>query len=123
MNAVLASPGATTGLNAELELSPGGRVAIAVAPDGSLSIVAIAARGGRLVGTVTTKPGAPAGDLTPFVTGIDQSIALIAPVAGATTVELGVSDELRLAIRAAWSVLARTGAEVGAPWWPRRWTA
>ncbi len=113
VNAVLASPGATTGLNAELELSPGGRVAIAVAPDGSLSIVAIAARGGRLVGTVTTKPGAPAGDLTPFVTGIDQSIALIAPVAGATTVELGVSDELRLAIRAAWAALARTGAEVG----------
>ena len=111
--AVLATPGATTGLNAELENSPGGRIAIAVEPDGTLRIIAIAARGARLVGTVTTKPSAPAPDLTPYVAGIDQSIALIAPVAGATTVELGVSDVLRLAIRAAWVASGRTGAEIG----------
>ena len=113
VGAVLATPGATTGLNAELENSPGGRIAIAVGSDGTLRIIAIAARGARLVGTVTTKPGAPAPDLTPYVVGIDASIARIAPVAGATTAELGVSDALRLAIRAAWAASGRTGAEIG----------
>lgn len=111
--AVLATPGATTGLNAELQNSPGGRIAIAVEPDGTLRIITIAARGSRLVATVTTKPGAPAPDLTPYVAGIDQSIALIPPVAGATTVELGVSDAMRLAIRAAWAAAGRSGAEIG----------
>lgn len=111
--AVLATPGATTGLNAELQNAPGGRIAIAVAPDGTLRIITIAARGPRLVGTVTTKPGAPAPDLTPYVAGIDQSIALIPPVVGATTVEVGVSDAMRLAVRAAWAAAGRTGAEIG----------
>lgn len=111
--AVLATPGAITGLNAELQNAPGGRIAIAVAPDGTLRIITIAARGPRLVGTVTTKPGAPAPDLTPYVAGIDQSIALIPPVVGATTVEVGVSDAMRLAVRAAWAAAGRTGAEIG----------
>ena len=126
LGTVLATPGATTGLNAELENSPGGRIAIAVEPDGTLRIIVIAARGARLVGTVTTKPGAPAPDLTPHVAGLDQAISRIAPVAGASTVELGVSDAMRLAIRAAWVASGRTGAEIagsmlaatvdGTPW-------
>ena len=112
VDGVLAIQGATTGLNAELEVSPGSRVVIAVQPDGVLRIVTIAARGARLVGTVSTKPGAPAPDLTPYVLGIDQSVALIAPVAGATTVEIGVSDAMRLAIRASWAAAGRTGQEI-----------
>jgi hypothetical protein len=126
LGTVLATPGATTGLNAELENAPGGRIAIAVEPDGTLRIIVIAARGARLVGTVTTKPGAPAPDLTPHVAGLDQAISRIAPVVGASTVELGVSDAMRLAIRAAWVASGRTGAEIagsmlaatvdGTPW-------
>ena len=113
VTAVLGTPGATGALNAELQSSPGGRMVIAVQPDGSLRMVAIAARAQRLVATITTKPSSPAPDLTPYVAGTDAAIALIAPVAGATTVETGVSDAMRLAIRAAWVASGRTGAEVG----------
>ena len=111
--AVLAVPGATTGLAAELENTPGGRIEVAVMPDGSLRTLAIASRGSRLVATVVVQPSGPPPDLVAVVAGIDQAWGLVSAPAPGPVDEAGVSDAMRLALRAAWAVQGHTGTELG----------
>jgi hypothetical protein len=110
--ALLAQQGASTGLNAELEATPGGRVAIAVMPGGGLRTMAIASRGDRLVGTVTVRPGTGAQDLQAIVNAVTYAWQSIPPPAVGIVEELGISDALRLQVRAAWAAAGRPGTEV-----------
>ena len=110
--ALLAQSGAAPALNSELEVTPGGRVVIATMPGGALRTLAIASRGARLVGTITARPGGGALDLQELVNGLTAAWALIPPAPPGTAEELGVSDALRLQIRAAWAAAGRTGQEV-----------
>ncbi|MBM3634278.1 MAG: peptidoglycan-binding protein [Actinobacteria bacterium] len=109
--ALLAEAGATTGLNSELEATPGGRVAIAVMPGGGLRTLAIASRGARLVGTITVRPGGASRDLQELVNGLTAAWSLIPAPAAGTAEEIGVSDAMRLQVRAAWAAAGRTGQE------------
>lgn len=110
--ALLAGTGATTALNAELEATPGGRAVIAVMPGGGLRTMVIASRGSRLVGTVTARPGGASQDLQQMVNGVTYAWqAIPAPPVGVVD-ELGISDALRLQVRAAWVAAGRTGGEV-----------
>ncbi len=99
--ALLAQAGAVPALNSELEATPGGRVVIATMPGGALRTLAIASRGARLVGTITARPGGGAQDLQELVNGLTAAWALIPPQAPGTAAEVGVSDALRLQVRAA----------------------
>lgn len=110
--ALLAEAGATSALNSELEATPGGRVVIVTMPGGGLRTLAIASRGARLVGTVTVRPGGASQDLQELVNGLTAAWARIPAPAPGTAEELGVSDALRLQIRAAWTAAGRTGQEV-----------
>jgi hypothetical protein len=110
--ALLAHQGASAGLNAELESSPGGRVAIAVMPGGALRTMAIASRGDRLIATITVRPGTGAQDLQEIVNAVTYAWQAIPPPAPGIVEEVGVSDALRLQVRAAWTAAGRTGAEV-----------
>ena len=110
--ALLAEAGAVSALNSELEATPGGRVAIAIMPGGALRTVAVASRGGRLVGTITVRPGGGAQDLQELVNALTAAWARIAPPTPGTADELGVSDLLRQQIRVAWAAAGRTGEEV-----------
>ncbi|MFM8827801.1 MAG: hypothetical protein ACKOGE_00740, partial [Actinomycetota bacterium] len=110
--ALLAEAGATTGLNSELEATAGGRVAIAVMPGGGLRTLAVASRGARLVGTITVRPGGASQDLQELVNGVTAAWSLIPAPAPGTAEEIGVSDALRLQVRAAWAAAGRPGQEV-----------
>jgi len=110
--ALLGEAGATTGLNSELEATPGGRVAIATLPGGALRTLAVASRGARLVGTITVRPGGAAQGLQELVNGLTEAWARIPAPAPGTAEELGVSDARRLQVRAAWTAAGRTGQEV-----------
>ncbi len=110
--ALLAQQGAWTGLNAELEATPGGRVAIAVMPGGGLRTMAIASRGDRVIGTITVRPGSGAQDLQAIVNAVSYAWQALPPPAPGIVEEIGVSDALRLQVRAAWSAARRTGTEM-----------
>ncbi|MBL6633151.1 MAG: peptidoglycan-binding protein [Thermoleophilia bacterium] len=110
--ALLAQSGATTGLNAELEPAPGGRVAIAVMPGGGLRTLAVASRGDRLVGTITARPGGGSQDLQELVNAVTYAWQSVPPAVPGVVEELGVSDAMRLQVRAAWASAGRTGQEV-----------
>ena len=110
--ALLGQQGAWTGLNTELEATPGGRVAIAVMPGGGLRTMAIASRGDRLIGTITVRPGTGAQDLQAIVNAVTYAWQAAAPPVVGIVEELGVSDPLRLQVRAAWTAAGRPGAEV-----------
>ena len=110
--ALLGQAGAVTALSAELEPVPGGRASIAVMPDGSIRTLAVASRGDRLVGTVTVRPGAGSQDLQEIVNGVTYAWQLVSPPSTGVAEEIGVSDALRLQVRAAWSAAGRAGQEV-----------
>lgn len=110
--ALLSQQGATTGLNSELEVTPGGRVAIAVMPGGGLRTMVIVARGSRLVGTVTVRPGTGSQDLQAVVNGVTYAWQAVAPPPVTVAEEIGISDPMRLQVRAAWTAAGRTGSEV-----------
>lgn len=110
--ALLAQQGATTGLNAELEPTPGGRVVIAVMPGGGVRTLAIASRGDRLVASITARPGSGSQDLQELVNAVAYAWQLVPPAAVGVAEELGVSDAMRLQVRAAWAAAGRAGQEV-----------
>jgi hypothetical protein len=110
--AVRQQAGASTALDAELEPTPGGRVAIVVMPGGELRTLAIAARGDRLVASITARPGGGSQDLQELVNALAYAWQLVVPPAPGVVEELGVSDALRLQVRAAWAAAGRTGQEV-----------
>lgn len=110
--ALLAEVGVSPALNAELEATPGGRAAIAVMPGGGLRTMVIASRGARLVGSITARPGSGSQDLQEMVNAVTYAWqAVPAPVVGVVD-EVGISDALRLQVRAAWGAAGRAGTEV-----------
>ncbi len=110
--ALLAEAGATAPLNAEMEATPGGRAAIAMMPGGGLRTLVIASRGARLVGTITVRPGSGSQDLQELVNGLTYAWQAIPAAPVGVADEVGVSDGLRLQVRAAWAAAGRAGAEV-----------
>lgn len=110
--ALLAESGATTALNAELEGTPGGRAAIAVMPGGGLRTLVIASRGARVVGSITARPGSGSQDLQEMVNAVTYAWQAVAAPPPGVVEEAGISDALRLQVRAAWAAAGRTGTEV-----------